>query len=115
MKSSSTLKRLCLGVVLVGSVYVCYHIYAPKETLGSRQESGVSEPATNRTASVTPPANEPDPVPPAVEPVASIVNNSPRAAPAEDSPAVQDAWKIGENAMRQISALQEAKLQRTAA
>lgn len=114
MKPSSTLKGLFLGVLLVGSAYVCLRTYTPKEPPESPQESGVPEPAANQNAAITPPAHTPDPGLTAVVPPASIVTGSPQAAPAENAPAVQDAWKISENALRQISALQEAKLKRTA-
>lgn len=115
MKTTSTLKPLLLVAALVGFAYVSYHAFVPQDAPGSRQESVASQPAANQTSTIAPPAKAPDARQPAVAPAAPLVKNSPGALPAQNPPAAPGAGKISGNALRQIAALQEAKLQRTPA
>lgn len=115
MKSQSSLRRLLLVAALVGIASVLYQTYAPKELPGSRPDATVLAPAGQQTSATSPPAPLLDTNPPAI-PETAIAQVSTNVTPAQNPPTITapDTGKISDSALRQIAALQTAKLERTA-
>lgn len=114
MKSTPSLKPLLLVAALVCVAYVCYHSTSPKDMPGSRQASVAVRRPADPSSPITPPAKAPDAYQATIAPAAAAPD-APDASPVQNPPTKPDAGKISENALRQIAALQEAKLQRTSA